>query len=138
MHGAISKVVFCHRWLTGTVVAVLSLLVSGTETQAQLLKGRLRPPEPEIEAIAGEPYGVGRWTVPLPAGVNPALLGNSGFTLTEKNGRAMFQAFQAEPLRSGRPRTSRPAANGYCLFSCSPAASRWNCSYLAPRQPRPA
>ena len=66
-----------------------------------------------------EPYGVGRWTVQLPPGVNPALLGNSMFTLTEKNGRAMFQAFQAEPLRTvareflGRPQT----ATVYFLFT---------------------
>jgi len=72
-----------------------------------------------VEAIAGEPYGVGRWTVALPQGVNPALLGNSGFTLTEKSGRTWYQAFQAEPLRTvareflGRPQT----ATVYFLFT---------------------
>ena len=57
--------------------------------------------------------------MPLPAGVNPALLGNSGFTLTEKNGRAMFQAFQAEPLRSGvRELLGRPQmVTVYFLFT---------------------
>ena len=54
--------------------------------RARLLRGRLRQQEPEIEAFAGEPYGVGRWMVQLPAGVNPALLGNNGFTLAEKTG----------------------------------------------------
>lgn len=103
--------------LTAIVVLVaLSLALPG---DAQVLRGRLRPPEPETQAFAGQPYGVGRWTVQLPQGVNPALLGNSGFTLTEKNGRAIFQAFQAEPLRTaareilGRPQT----ATVYFLFT---------------------
>jgi hypothetical protein len=100
------------------IVALTTLSLVCT-AHAQLLRQRLRPPEPETEAYAGEPYGVGRWTVQLPQGVNPALLGNSGFTLSEKNGRAIFQAFQAEPLRTaareflGRPQT----ATVYFLFT---------------------
>jgi hypothetical protein len=102
-----------------TAIATLTVLSFVWPADAQLLRGRLRPQEPETEAYAGQPYGVGRWTVQLPQGVNPALLGNSGFTLSEKNGRVMFQAFQAEPLRTmareflGRPQT----ANVYFLFT---------------------
>ncbi len=112
MHGGISKCL-------PAVFAIASAMIFTSVADAQLLKGRLRPQEPEVEAIAGEPYGVGRWSVQLPSGVNPALLGNSMFTLTEKNGRAMFQAFQAEPLRTvareflGRPQT----ATVYFLFT---------------------
>ena len=115
----ISDAIHGNRKLAGLFVAALTLLSFTTVSQAQLLKGRMRPQEPEIEAIAGEPYGVGRWTVSLPAGVNPGLLGNSGFTLTEKNGRAMFQAFQSEPLRSGvREFLGRPqTVTVYFLFT---------------------
>jgi hypothetical protein len=111
-----------HGGTLKSLVALVALaVVAGAcrSANAQLLKGRLRPQEPEVEAIAGEPYGVGRWTVQLPQGVNPALLGNSMFTLAEKNGRAMFQAFQAEPMRTvareflGRPQT----ATVYFLFT---------------------
>src|SRR5690606_853672 len=90
-------------------IAGLILASTPATVQAQLLRGRLRQTGPQVEAIYGEPYGVGRWTVDLPVGTNPALLGNSGFTFTEKNGRAVFQAFQAEPVRAvarellGRP-----------------------------------
>ncbi|HZZ29769.1 MAG TPA: hypothetical protein VFE46_17370 [Pirellulales bacterium] len=99
-------------------IPILALGFAAT-ANAQLLKGRVRPQEPEVEAFAGEPYGVGRWTVALPPGVNPALLGNNGFTLTEKTGRTLYQAFQAEPLRTaareilGRPQT----ATVYFLFT---------------------
>ncbi len=114
MHGRMSK----------SSIAVLVITVAvfiASSANAQLLKGGrlLRPQEPEVEAFVGQPYGVGRWTVQLPAGVNPALLGNNLFTLTEKNGRAMFQAFQAEPMRTvareflGRPQT----ATVYFLFT---------------------
>jgi hypothetical protein len=100
-------------------IAALTALSIARPASAQLLRGRLRPTEPETEVFAGQPYGVGRWSVQLPPGVNPALLGNSGFTLSEKNGRVMFQAFQAEPLRTvareflGRPQT----ASVYFLFT---------------------
>jgi hypothetical protein len=119
MHGGISDAIYQSRRIGGAFVAAVMLLSFAAESRAQLLKGRLRQQEPEIEAIAGEPYGVGRWTVPLPAGVNPALLGNNGFTLTEKNGRANFQAFQAEPLRSGvRELLGRPQmVTVYFLFT---------------------
>ncbi|HEY2826871.1 MAG TPA: hypothetical protein VGJ04_04665 [Pirellulales bacterium] len=102
-----------------TAFIILTILAKVWSANAQILQRRLRPQEPETEAYAGQPYGVGRWTVQLPQGVNPALLGNSGFTLSEKNGRAIFQSFQAEPLRTaarellGRPQT----ATVYFLFT---------------------
>ena len=110
-----------RRWMRRfALLMALATIASAWPANAQILRQRLRPPqEPETEAYAGEPYGVGRWTVQLPQGVNPAILGNSGFTLTDKSGRTVFQAFQAEPLRTaarellGRPQT----ANVYFLFT---------------------
>ncbi len=103
------------------MLTIVGVAVFATSAHAQFFRGRLLRPaaEPGVEAIAGDPYGVGRWTVQLPPGVNPALLGNNSFVLSEKNGRAMFQAFQTEPLRAaareflGRPQT----ATVYFLFT---------------------
>src|SRR5262249_12059782 len=100
-------------------VCFAALAASVAPAQAQLLRGRLRGPEPSSEAYVGEPYGVGRWTVQLPPGANPSILGNSGFTLSEKNNRVLFAAFQAEPIRSGlREVLGRPPmATAYFLFT---------------------
>src|SRR5436189_2114131 len=100
MHGGIAKAIHVYRKLACVLVAGLILLAFAADVRAQLLRGRLRQQEPEIEAFAGEPYGVRRWTVQLPAGVNPALLGNNAFPVAEKNGRITLQALQAEPLRT--------------------------------------
>jgi hypothetical protein len=114
MHGGI-----CRNSAIGLVVAfVVSLGISET-AMAQIFRPRARQDGPVSEAFVGEPYGVGRWTITLPPGVNPAALGESGFVLTEKNGRVRFQAFQAEPVRTvareilGRPQN----ATVYFLFT---------------------
>ncbi len=103
-----------------TAMSVAGVLACDPSADAQLFRGRfLRPAaEPGIEAIAGDPYGVGRWTVQLPPGVNPALLGNNNFILSEKNGRVQFQAFQTESLRAVREFLGRPqTATVYFLFT---------------------
>ncbi len=118
------QIVYCSAWfiLCASVAVGIAIFVAPPPSHAQLFKGGrlLRPPvELGIETIAGEPYGVGRWTLQLPPGTNTSLLGGNNFTLTEKNGRAVFQAFQVEPLRAiareflGRPQT----ATVYFLFT---------------------
>jgi hypothetical protein len=104
--------------LSGLLIAGIALIATAP-AEAQLIRGRLRPAQPQIEAVAGEPYGVGKWTLELPAGVNPALLGNSGFTLQDKNSRVLFQAFEATPLRTAaREFLGRPQlATVYFLFT---------------------
>jgi hypothetical protein len=48
-------------------------------------------PKPmEIEAIAGEPFGVGRITFELPQTMLPEPLGIDGLGLSEQNGRALY------------------------------------------------
>jgi hypothetical protein len=102
-----------------TFIAAILVWTTAATVNAQLLRGRLRGPEPSSEAYIGEPYGVGRWTVQLPPGANPSILGNSGFSLSEKNGRVLFAAFQSEPLRTGlREVLGRPqTATVYFLFT---------------------
>jgi hypothetical protein len=101
------------RSLACALLAIAAIFTSDA-AHAQLFRGGrlVRPPaEPGVEAIAGDPYGVGRWTVQMPAGTNPAILGNNTFTLTERNSRVRYQAFQSEPVRTalreiiGRPQT---------------------------------
>ncbi|MCC7087325.1 MAG: hypothetical protein IT427_20175 [Pirellulales bacterium] len=101
-----------------TLSIVLGVVVS-SPAAAQLLRSRLRPPPTPIEALAGQPYGVGKWTLELPPGVSPALLGNSGFVLQEKDGRVSYQAFEAMPLRTAaRELLGRPQlATVYFLFT---------------------
>lgn len=103
------------------LAAACIALAFSTPADAQLLRGRLRPPPTEITAVAGQPYGVGKWTLELPPGVNPAILGNSGFTLKDKDNRVVFQAFEATPLRTvAREFLGRPQlATVYFLFTGS-------------------
>ncbi len=97
----------------------------------QILHRRLRPPEPESEAYIGQPYGVGRWTVQLPPGVNPALLGNSGFTLSEKNGRVIYQPSRPSLFARPRARSSAAHKSPMCIFF-SRAMVPWNCNFMPP------
>ena len=53
-----------------------------------------------VEAIAGEPVGVGRVTVDLPAEELPTPLGEDGLGLTEKDGRVLYPAMR-NPMFGG-------------------------------------
>ncbi|MGC4005440.1 MAG: hypothetical protein QM811_20890 [Pirellulales bacterium] len=52
------------------------------------------------DALVGTPYGVGFATFDLPGNVNPGLFQNKEFTLTEKNGRVFYAAFDQQPVRA--------------------------------------
>jgi len=69
-----------------------------------------------VQAIPGEPFGVGRITAVVPKEALPDPLGAEGLGLTEKNGRVLFPAFntpvfgavakevlEATPLLTGGP-----------------------------------
>jgi hypothetical protein len=69
-----------------------------------------------VEAIAGEPFGVGRLTVVIPKDMLPEPLGADGLGLSEKNGRVLYPTFKtpvvgavakevldATPLLTGGP-----------------------------------
>jgi hypothetical protein len=61
---------------------------------------RLRqPPQEELIAAAGSPFGVGKLTMMLPRGVAIAAEPGDEYTLAEKNGRALYQAYQQAPVR---------------------------------------
>ncbi|MBN2292192.1 MAG: hypothetical protein JXM70_07190, partial [Pirellulales bacterium] len=48
----------------------------------------------EVEAIAGEPYGIGRISVRFPDQALPDPLGSKGISLWEKNGRILYPVVQ--------------------------------------------
>jgi hypothetical protein len=47
----------------------------------------------QVEAISGEPFGVGRFTVVIPKDLLPDPLGADGLGLSEKNSRVLFPVF---------------------------------------------
>ena len=53
----------------------------------------------EVVAAAGSPFGVGKLTVALPRGVAVSPTADDEFTLTEKNGRALYPAYANTPVR---------------------------------------
>ena len=75
----------------------------------------MRAPRPlEIEAVAGQPFGVGRITFELPQDMLPEPLGIEGIGLGEKHGRVLyptldnpaFGKMMKEFLDGGTPLTS--------------------------------
>ncbi|HKD37237.1 MAG TPA: hypothetical protein VKB78_10560, partial [Pirellulales bacterium] len=80
---------------------------------------RLRqPPQEEVVAATGSPFGVGMLTVLLPRGEAVAQEPGDEYTLAEKNGRALYAAYQNEPVRGVlRQILDRPQAiTVYFLF----------------------
>jgi hypothetical protein len=80
---------------------------------------RLRQPvQEEIIAATGSPFGVGKLTVLLPRGEAVAADPGDEYTLAEKNGRALYAAYQNEPVRGVlRQILDRPQAiTVYFLF----------------------
>ena len=62
--------------------------------------GRWHKAGAAVEAIAGEPLGVGRVTIDLPPQELPAPLGPDGLGLTEKDGRVLYPAMRS-PMFGG-------------------------------------
>ncbi len=54
----------------------------------------------EIEAVAGEPFGVGRITFALPQNALPEPLGLEGIGISEKNDRVLYPASDSQALRN--------------------------------------
>ena len=72
-------------------------------------------PHVEVEAVAGNPLGVGRITLDLPEGLLPAPLGIDGLGLSDKEGRVLYPALRARGARpggEGNPRRRCAAASG--------------------------
>jgi hypothetical protein len=90
------------RRLATSVLLLGFLWQTAGETQAQLLRGRrlqaLRA-GPEVEAVAGSPFGVGRLSVRLPD-ARPGFFGEREFSLKEAEGRVLYAAFQSQPVRA--------------------------------------
>ncbi|HZZ71099.1 MAG TPA: hypothetical protein VFE24_02535 [Pirellulales bacterium] len=108
----------------GVGVAILLLLciyflTASAPAQRLRLRERIREANPQIEVFAGEPFGVGRITLPLAAGQTDFSPGTGDFQVTEKDGRVLYPAFDsAAPVRTllrellDRP----PTVNFYFLF----------------------
>jgi hypothetical protein len=58
-----------------------------------------QPPQEEVIAAAGTPFGVGKLTIFLPRGVAVSSEPGNEYTLAEKNGRALYAAFPQSPAR---------------------------------------
>jgi hypothetical protein len=82
-------------WLPLTLLA---LALSAPSAKAQLFRGR-RAALPEPEAIAGQPFGVGRVSVRMPD-ARPGFFGESDFTLSDAQGRVFYAAFDFQPVRA--------------------------------------
>ena len=67
------------------VLSVLTLSVIGWAASAAHAQGRV-----EVEAVAGEPFGVGRITFELPREMLPEPLGVEAIGLSEQQGRALY------------------------------------------------
>ncbi len=70
------------------------------------------------DALAGEPFGVGRVELRLPPDMLPEEMGLSGIGLTEKDGRVLYPAVEKRLLRTAiRDLLNRPqVAVIYFLF----------------------
>ena len=75
-----------HAKQIGWVCAVV-LLSSGWAASSGLAQVEI-----DAEAIAGEPFGVGRLTVVVPAAMQPEVLGVDGLGLDEEDGRVLYPA----------------------------------------------
>src|SRR5437763_16128582 len=58
-----------------------------------------QPPQEEIIAAVGSPFGVGKLTIMLPRGAAVSSDPGNEYTLAEKNGRALYSAFSQGPAR---------------------------------------
>ena len=78
----------------------LLLLAAALPARAQL-RFQLVPPPPTagpniaVEAVAGQPFGVGRITLELPKEALPEPLGIDGLTLSDAEGRVFFPAMHS-------------------------------------------
>ena len=60
---------------------------------------RLGPGADQVEAVAGEPFGVGRITFDVPQEMLPEPLGIEGIGLSEKHGRVLLSGHRQSRLR---------------------------------------
>lgn len=77
-----------NRFRRLSVVGALAWFVFAGNAERTVAQGRM-----EIEAIAGQPFGVGRITFELPPEMLPSPLGIEGIGLAEKRGRVLYPAF---------------------------------------------
>lgn len=77
-----------------------------------------QPPQDELIAVAGNPFGVGKLTVTLPRGTAVSNEPGNEYTLAERNGRALYSAYPQAPVRGLlREILDRPqAVTVYFLF----------------------
>src|SRR6516162_5091382 len=86
------------------------LAFTATAAQAQI----------EVQAVVGEPFGVGAVTLTLPPEMLPEPLGIEGVCLSEKSGRVFYPAMRTpamanvlkEMLSGDSPLASGPLLNG--------------------------
>ena len=96
-----------------SLTAILAAGLCVTPALAQLRFQIRHAPRPlEIEAVAGEPFGVGRITFELPQDKLPEPLGIEGIGLGEKHGRVLYPTLDNPALRQndeGIPRRRNAA-----------------------------
>lgn len=110
-----------HRLTLVCLAALLSAaLMDVSSAHAQLLRRRpLAAAEPTADAVVGRPFGVGSISFQMPPEARNGLFNEQGFTLVEKNGRALYATFDARPVRAilrevlNRPQT----VTAYFLFT---------------------
>jgi hypothetical protein len=100
----------------GHRVAVLSVTVFLLATSLQA-RGADSGANVEAEAVAGQPFGVGRVTVTFPVGRAANLRSGHGVWLFEKQGRALYPSFQTSTLPQPNQRTKVQSATAYFLFT---------------------
>ena len=86
-------------WSIGLAARLCFYLVAGTTAQGRSSCAVSRARPPESEAIVGEPFGVGRISVRLPD-ARPGFFGERNFLLRDANGRALYAAFESQPVRA--------------------------------------
>ncbi|MDX1963149.1 MAG: hypothetical protein SFX18_08345 [Pirellulales bacterium] len=103
---------FWRLWMA--VFCLITCLLALTQSQSQILRQRRepnrgrplidrlrqRPAADGARAYAGKPFGSGYARFQLPAGTDISVFTDREFTLTEKNGRALYAVYDAEPVRN--------------------------------------
>lgn len=105
------------RLLCSVLAVSLTMAILVSSADAQLFRRRRAVALPPAEAIAGQPFGVGRVSVPLPD-ARASFFGERPLFVTERNRRVFYSAIDDQPVRAAlRDLLNRPqTATVYFLF----------------------
>ncbi len=111
-YGLLSRPI--STFIPGLLALAIVFTFTASSANAQILKRAVA----EVEAFSGTPFGVGKITLHLTAEQKDFAPGDGEFQITEKDGRVLYPAFDAAPLKGllrnllDRP----PTINLYFLF----------------------